>query len=216
MITAAIENNAAVMREVRELGRRLGKDGSGILRDAGLAMARSAMRLTIPMGTAGKAQKQGEGAVVGDVRRTLSVAQSSDVSIAQALAHHQGQRRNGRPPRSPAKVDVTTQVRDEIIRQQQAKVGQAKAAFGRAALEFGAPRIPKWIGRHSGKWTQAQVRARRNTPSVTIRSMLNYASDALPARLQRSATRAGFSRLRNNYRNQLRRRANQSTRRLSR
>jgi hypothetical protein len=191
-VTAELQNSPALVAEFRRLGRRLDMSAQDVMERSGRMVAISDMRFSLPFGTTKKAQQAGEGAVRRDVSRALRPT-GGDAGLGAALAWHQSKRGpNGKVSQGVDQLDVSQSVYDAAVAANQAKVGRAKAAFGQAALQLGAPRIPKWIGRHDGKWTRANLGKRRWRPGAEITSRLRYASDVLPSRQQRRAIQSGM------------------------
>jgi hypothetical protein len=190
-VTAELQNSPALVAEFRRLGRRLDMSAQDVMERAARNVATSAMRMTIPFGIKTEHHDLGKFAARRGVSRALSPV-GGMATLQQALAHHQSARVNGKVSRGVEKLRVSREVYDKAQETVQSRVGKAKSAWGQAALKFGAPRIPKWIGKHANRWTQAQKTTRRWRPGATMTSRLRYASDALPTRLQNKAVESGM------------------------
>jgi hypothetical protein len=192
-ITMEIKNTPTLLNEFNRLGKALNLDSQQVMERAGRNVAIAAMRLTQPFGTTKKSQKQGEGAVAAGVVSAIKRSRSSNTSLGEAAQWHRANRdTRGKVPRGTTQIDAPSKVVDDLIKQQQARVGRAKAGFGAAAKQLGAPRIPKWIDRHQASWSSVKKSRRTWSPSVSINSALRYASATLTEPQQKKAAQAGI------------------------
>jgi hypothetical protein len=199
MVRVEMELSPHRLAELRQLGRKLGRSSREVMQRMARNVATSAMRETQPYGVSNAVRDVGHKATLSGVWSALSIDENSTVSVSEALLHHRSVRDSGgKVPRGSAKLHVRTDVREEVVRKKQARVGLAKAAWGQAALNLGAPRIPKWIGRHNNRWTRVKEGRRLFNPTYEVTSRVSYASEQFtPDRQLRVVRTAMFNVLRN-------------------
>jgi hypothetical protein len=197
MVRVEMELSPHRLAELRQLGRKLGRSSREVMQRMARNVATSAMRETQPFGTTNKSRDMGVKAVTRDVHRSLRSG-GDEASFSGALAFHESKRIKGKVPKGIDRMRVTKDTLRQVVEAKAARVGLAKAAWGQAALNLGAPRIPKWIGRHNNRWTRVKEGRRLFNPTYEVTSRVSYASEQFtPDRQLRVVRTAMFNVLRN-------------------
>jgi len=155
MITIDVQGDLQADTILRKMAKDLGHTHEEFLDHAGAVALKTVIRNTQPFGLTGKAKKQGENAIIGDLSNAFKVVSnraggdSGVISDKAAALAHLARVRNTRRRvgKGSQKRKVIARIFNLLIKEKQDKVGLAKGAWAHSLVLKNA-KIQKWITRH--------------------------------------------------------------------